>query len=270
MVIFQQPIIFGSKLALMNNKTMRTETQDQQPVEEKADSSFSTGRVLQTVILIAAVLATLFTLWNPYKLFSQDNITQSDQFNTSDLETSEQKTIGILVGHWNVDSGSVCENGITEADVNEAIANQVSIKMNALGYPVRLFAQTDLDLINFRGQVLVAIFSGPCENTPANKSGFTIGTILNASDLNASNALAVCMGEIYQSSTDLDFTYEIITPDHSAYTLFEMVNPGTPMIYLEMGSLYLDQTLLLEESEKVANGIVNGILCYLDTLENNE
>jgi len=122
--------------------------------------------------------------------------------------------------------------------------------------------------VNYRGSVLIALYSGSCEDSPNNKSGFSIGTTLSTSDLNSSNALAVCMGEIYQSSTKLDFNYQIISPNNPYYHLFEMVNPNTPMIYLEMGSLYYDQSVLIENSENVANGIVNGILCYLDTLDN--
>ncbi|HAF62658.1 MAG TPA: hypothetical protein DCK95_10085 [Anaerolineaceae bacterium] len=238
--------------------------------EGKPKSDFSAGRVLQTIVLVAAVLASVFTLWNPYSLFSEEQTAQSDQANQPISSAQQSSTIGILVGHWKIDSGAVCENGIVEADVNEAIANQVSSKMNALGYPVKLLSQNDLDLINYRGPVLIALFSGSCEEQPENKSGFTIGTTLSTSDLNTSNALAVCMGEIYQSSTKLDFTYQIISLDHPAYPLFDMVNPQTPMIYLEMGSLLYDQAVLIDNSEKVANGIVNGILCYLDTLEGQQ
>lgn len=229
---------------------------------------YSTGRVLQTIVLVAAILATVLTLWNPYKLFSQSEVTQIDQNENIAGAASASSSVGILIGHWQIDSGNVCESGITEADVNEAIANQVSIKLNALGYSVKLFSANDLDLVNFRGSSLIALFSGSCEDTPENKSGFSIGTTLSTSDLNSSNALAVCMGEIYRSSTKLDFTYQIISPTSPYYPLFEMVNPNTPMIYLEMGSLYHDQSVLIDNSENVANGIVDGILCYLDTLEN--
>ena len=229
---------------------------------------YSTGRVLQTIVLVAAMLATVLTLWNPYKLFSQSEVAQINQNESSAGAGSASSSIGILIGHWQTDSGNVCENGIVEADVNEAIANQVSIKLNALGYSVKLFSANDLDLVNFRGASLIALYSGSCEDTPENKSGFSIGTTLSTSDLNSSNALAVCMGEIYQSSTKLDFTYQIIPSTSPYYTLFETVNPNTPTIYLEMGSLYYDQAVLIDNSENVANGIVNGILCYLDTLEN--
>ena len=234
--------------------------------KEESTSPFNTGRVLQTIILVAAVLATLFTLWNPYKLFSQQEAAQTNSQEATS-SAAENSTIGILVGHWNVDSGSVCENGIVEADVTEAIANQVSIKLNALGYPVKLLAETDLDLINFRGPLLVALYTGSCDDIPENKSGFMVGTSLSPADLNASNTLAVCMGEIYQSSTKLEFSYEIISQDNAAYRLFELVNKNTPMIYLDMGSLLRDQSILINNSESVANGIVNGIQCYLDTLE---
>jgi hypothetical protein len=248
---------------MRKNHEIRQTTEKEEPV-----STFNTGRVRQTVVLVAAVLATLLTLWNPYKLFSQQKVAQPNLQESAESLSAGYSTIGILVGHWKVDSGHVCENDIVEANVTEAIANQVSIKLNALGYPVKLLAETDLDLINFRGPALVALYTGSCDDTPDNKSGFTIGTTLSTSDLNSSNALAVCMGEIYQSSTKLDFTYQIITSDQPVYPIFEMVNPNTPMIYLEMGSLFYDQSVLIENSEKVANGIVNGIQCYLDTLEN--
>lgn len=247
---------------------MRKDPEVQSSSEKKeTSSSFNTGRVLQTIVLVAAVLATLFTFWNPYKLFSQQEVTQATYQANADGSSAEYSTIGILVGHWKVDSGNICENDIVEANVTEAIANQVSVKLNALGYPVKLLAQTDLDLVNFRGPLLIAIYTGSCEDTPENKSGFSIGTTLSATDLNSSNALAVCMGEVYQAATNLDFSYEIIASDQPAYTYFQMVNPNTPMIYLEMGSLLYDQSVLIENSEKVANGIVNGIQCYLDTLE---
>jgi len=248
---------------------MRKESETPPAADKKyiAASPFNIGRVLQTVLLVAVLLATLFTLWNPYKLFSQQEVGQSELQENAGGSTTGNSTIGILVGHWNVDSGSVCDNGIVEANVTEAIANQVSMKLIALGYPVKLLAETDLDLINFRGPLLVALYTGPCEDTPDNRSGFMIGTTLTPSDLNASNTLAVCMGEIYQSSTKLDFSYEVISADQSAYRLFELVNKKTPMIYLEMGSLFYDQTILIDNSENVANGIVNGIQCYLDTLE---
>ncbi|HOJ00571.1 MAG TPA: N-acetylmuramoyl-L-alanine amidase [Anaerolineaceae bacterium] len=250
---------------------MRKDPETQPTLEKSTSPSlFNTGRVLQTVILVAAVLATLFTLWNPYKLFSQKEVAQSAYQEDLANSSADSSTIGILVGHWKVDSGHVCDNGVVEANITEAISNQVSIKLNALGYPVKLLAETDLDLVNYRGLVLVALYTGSCDDSAENKSGFTIGTTLSTTDLNSSNALAVCMGEVYQASTKLDFSYQIISPDQPAYTYFERVNRNTPMIYLEMGSLLHDRSLLIENSDKVANGIVNGIQCYLDTLEKAE
>ena len=235
--------------------------------EEQKRDAFSTFRVIQTIVLLSAVLATLLTLWNPYKLFSQKEFIQPGQDASADSSTTATNTIGILVGHWKVDSGAVCENGIVEANVNEAIANQVSVKLSAMGYSVKLLAETDIDLINFRGPTLIAIYCKACDEESGSTSGFSIGTTLKTSDMNAANTLAACMGEIYQKSTNLDFAYQIINSDHRAYPIFEVVNPKTPMIYLEMGSLFYDQAVLIDDSEKVANGIVNGILCYLDTLE---
>ncbi len=244
----------------------KTGTQEDQE-KKSASTSFNTGQVLQTVLLVSVVLATLFTLWNPYKLFAQQGSVLPTYQNNSNNSSSNYPTIGILVGHWKVDSGHICANGIIEADVMEAIANLVSMKLNALGYPVKLLAETDLELVNFRGPLLIALYAGSCDDTPDNQSGFTIGTALSTANLNLSNALAACLGERYQEATKLDFSYAIISSDQPMYTYFEMVNPQTPMIYLEIGSLLRDQTLLIEDSEKVANGIVNGIQCYLASQE---
>ena len=104
-------------------------------------------RILQTALITAAVVATLFVAFSPNS-FSGGF---SDPFAT--LLTVEPGDvifpgtphpnikIGIVAGHMGNDSGAVCENGTTEADVNFRIATIVQQRLNALGYETDLLKE---------------------------------------------------------------------------------------------------------------------------------
>jgi N-acetylmuramoyl-L-alanine amidase len=49
----------------------------------------------------------------------------------------------------------------------------------------------------------------------------------------------------------------------STYHSFEEINGGTPSVVIETGFLNLDRELLTKTPEKPAQGIVDGIMCYI-------
>jgi N-acetylmuramoyl-L-alanine amidase len=221
-------------------------------------------------------MATLFTLWTPFNLFasqSTDENLQSLEITSSQQELNPTKpVIGIVVGHWQQSTGTICEDGLTEVSINLAIANMVKTKMETSGYAVYLFEENDLRLINFRGAALIAIYTGSCHDSPENSSGFTIGNSTLNNQLEISNALVACIGEKYQQQTELPFSYQIISEGHPAYhifrdinpeTLFRDINPETPAIQLITGSLLHDRDILESQAETVAAGITLGLLCFL-------
>jgi N-acetylmuramoyl-L-alanine amidase len=67
----------------------------------------------------------------------------------------------------------------------------------------------------------------------------------------------------YRSVTGLRFQTNKITPDMTTYHTFNEVHSSTPVIVIEAGYMNLDRQILTEEANKIASGIVEGLLCYL-------
>ena len=237
---------------------------------------FTIGRSVQTVISVAVLVATLFTLWNPRKLFGAPNIYDLFQSRAA-IETAisgvEQDDhavrIGILAGEWQYSTGEVCADGTIEVDINLNIANRVKLDLEDKKYQVDLFPEIDLDLINYDAKVLVAVYSGSCIQNPLPPSGFMVGTSLTAANPDTVNRLAVCLAESYQESTQLPFSYEVINPDHPSYHIFRDIHVDTPAILIEIGKLSTDRDLIEKNTTSIVDGITGGIECFLESAAGN-
>ncbi len=238
---------------------------------EKKPVSYTVLSGFQSVISIAIVMATLLTLWNPRKLLSTPNLSallraeaaQTQEPSSQSADTSNH--IGLLAGHWQNESGEVCSDGLIEADVNQAITDRVSQELTEKGYIVDIFPEYDLSLLNYKSTAFVAIYSGSCSDSPMPPSGFMVATSLTAQIPEKINQLAVCLSEEYQKTTGLSFSYEVLNPDHPSYHIFRDIHAETPAVMIEVGSLKTDRGLLVNQAGKVTDGIVDGILCYLDS-----
>src|SRR5258708_3325167 len=120
------------------------------------------ARVLFSTIVTAMLVATLFTAFTP-SVFSSSLRDQMMVLLTPQPEnvslpgTSRPKIkIGIVSGHWGNDSGAVCQNGTTEADINLKIATLVQQKLSALGYETDLLQEFDPRLTGYQSAVLVS------------------------------------------------------------------------------------------------------------------
>lgn len=250
--------------------------QDQDDAVKKED--FTIYRGIQSVVAIAILIATLLTLWNPRKVFITPNIydlfqseATLDANNNNLMADDSRIRIGILAGHWQNHTGEVCADGVIEADINYAIANRVKLELEERNFHVNLFPEFDLDLLNYEADVLVAVYSGSCLQSPPPPSGFKIGTSLTAENPEEVNNLAVCLAENYQKYTQLSFTYEIINPDHTSYHIFRDIHPDTPAVLIEIGKLSTDRDLIANRSSSITEGITAGIICFVEnTPGNNE
>ena len=250
--------------------------QGQDGIVKKED--FTIYRGIQSVVTIAVLIATLLTLWNPRKVFITPNIydlfqseATLDAYDNNLIGDDSQIRIGILAGHWQNHTGEVCADGVIEADINYAIANRVKLDLEERDFQVNLFPEFDLDLLNYEADVLVAIYSGSCLQSPPPSSGFKIGTSLTAQNPEEVNNLAVCLAENYQKYTQLPFTYEIINPDHASYHIFRDIHPNTPAVLIEIGKLSTDRDLIANRSSSITEGIAAGIICFIEnTPGNNE
>lgn len=228
--------------------------------------------IWQTILLVAVVMATLFTAWTPVGLFSGDIAEkvsllltpQPAQATAQAGSTARpQLRIGIVSGHWGNDSGAVCPDGTTEADVNLRIATLVQQKLVSLGYQVDLLQEFDPRLQNYAAAALVSIHNDSCLPVNDEATGFKVAAAKETHDLNRASRLTACLTDRYQRTTNLPFHPGSITNDMTDYHAFSEISPNTTAAIIEAGFLYNDFTLLTQQPDLVATGVVNGILCFV-------
>jgi len=248
------------------NKDLDPESIQQKPFKPGKDRIVSRG--VQSVVGIAIITATILTLWNPRSFFKtpdiQDLFRSATQEEEMLIEVGEKVTrIGILSGYWMDKPGNVCRYGTTEHDVNYGISYQLQILLEGDGYRVDLFPEFDEKLFGYDADVLIAIYSGSCEENPAPPSGFRIGSSLTVENLDAVDRLSMCLSQEYQSKTNLPYAFEIINEDHPSYHIFRDISPTTPAVRFEIGALSTDSELILDQSGSIVQGIADGIACFL-------
>ena len=175
--------------------------------------------------------------------------------------------IGIVAGHWGNDSGSVCADGVTEAGVNFEIAKRVYEILRARGYWVDLMQEFDPRLNGYRADVLVSIHADSCQPIDADPpaTGFKVARSAASAIPTTEDKLVNCIISEYEKSTALPFHANSITRDMTSYHSFSEVDPDTPAAIIETGFLFLDYNLLVKHPERPAEGIANGITCFLNS-----
>ena len=229
-----------------------------------------------STIGIAILIATLFTAWTPNSLFTSNLQEQLRTLLTpqaaavNGLTTSQpQIRIGIVAGHMGNDAGAVCtdENGqstLTEADVNLSIATLVQRSLTERGYQVDLLNEFDTRLNGYRAAALVSIHNDSCDYINDEATGFKVAASLETRDLNRAQRLTACLTNRYQTITGLTFHANSITPDMTQYHAFSEIDPNTITAIIETGFLYLDQDILTKHTDLVAEGVTQGILCFVN------
>jgi N-acetylmuramoyl-L-alanine amidase len=76
--------------------------------------------------------------------------------------------------------------------------------------------------------------------------------------------LIECIDLHYPAVTGLTYHANTVTHDMTNYHAFRSVDPQTPAAIIELGFLGGDQELLVHEQDRVAQGVIDSILCYLE------
>lgn len=175
--------------------------------------------------------------------------------------------VGIVAGHWGNDSGAVCPNGVTEQQTNLEIAKRVAEKLRTRGVWVDLLQEFDSRLNGFRGDVLVSIHADSCDPIDADPpaTGFKIARSQASQNPAATDKLVECLRTEYQRATGMAFHQNSITNDMTFYHSFRELDPDTPAAIIETGFLHLDYDMIVNQPDLPAQGITNGILCFLKT-----
>jgi N-acetylmuramoyl-L-alanine amidase len=77
--------------------------------------------------------------------------------------------------------------------------------------------------------------------------------------------LVACLIEEYHSATGLQFHRNSITYDMTEYHAFYEIAAETPAAIIETGFMNADRNLLTRKQDLVAQGIADGIQCFLDS-----
>jgi len=230
-------------------------------------------RAVQATLGIAILLATLFTALPSRGLASGDFYQRLSVILTprpvegAPLLSRPQLRIGIVAGHAGNDSGAVCVDGngqvtLTEADVNLEIAAIVQQQLTQKGFQVDLLREFDTRLNGYRALAIISIHNDSCDYINEEATGFKVAAALNTNDINRTNRLTACLVDRYQAATGLTFHAGSITGDMREYHAFREIDPSTVAAIIETGFLNLDREMLTKHTDRVAAGVVDGILCF--------
>jgi N-acetylmuramoyl-L-alanine amidase len=170
--------------------------------------------------------------------------------------------IGIIAGHAGSDSGAICPDGLQEVEVNQRIAELVVNLLTQLGWQSDLLDEFDVRLNGYRADALVSIHSDSC-NVPG-KSGFKVVRAEAGYLPETSEALVDCISRHYEARTGLPFDPHTITYDMTQYHAYYEVDRNTPAVIIEAGFMLDDRELLTQRPEVVAQGIVDGLVCFVE------
>lgn len=166
--------------------------------------------------------------------------------------------VGLIAGHRGYDPGTVCDDGLTETEVNQAVAEQVAAILRGQGISVDVLDEYDRRLRGYRADAFVSIHADSCGSL---LSGFKVSPPAGGSA--ASERLAACLWERYESATGLPRHPDTITRNMTHYHAFRRIHSATPAAIIEIGFLGGDRDFLTGQTGRVAAGIADGVLCFL-------
>jgi N-acetylmuramoyl-L-alanine amidase len=230
-------------------------------------------RQVYVVFGVGALMATLFTAWTPLGLFPAGlaerlagALTGNPALSGGDFPTPTARPrplVGLVVGHWGNDSGTVCPDGLQEVEINLEVATLAAEQLRAAGYDVDLLEEFDDRLQGYQALTLISIHADTCEFIDNNATGFKVAAALSTSYPEKANRLLACMSSRYSLSTGLRFHPGSVSPHMSSYHAFNEIHSDTTAAIIEVGFMNLDRQLLQNQPDMLARGIADGILCYI-------
>ncbi|MGQ0605310.1 MAG: N-acetylmuramoyl-L-alanine amidase family protein [Anaerolineales bacterium] len=246
------------------------------------------GQAVRQIVMVMVVgmgMATVFTVWTPdsgtgpslaEQLAGVLNVRQPESNITAVPVTVTQPPatptagieslrIGLVAGHNGPqnDPGAVCPDGLTEAGINHDIATRIKAGLEANGFQVDLLDEFDPRLENYRALALVSIHNDSCEYINELATGYKVAGALENQARAQSTQLTACLTDRYAKATSLRFHAGSVTRDMTQYHSFSEIASETPAAIIETGFLNLDRPILTQEPFRVAQGVIDGIICYV-------
>lgn len=241
-------------------------------------------RHLSVTLVLAAILATVFTAWTPASLSPGEIAAQlaaalEGKPEEPGLISAEpgpsiedrELRIGIVIGHLGPnpstdgdDPGTICSDGLTELEVNREIGLRTAQALEAAGLEIDILEEFDEQLFEYRAVALVSIHADSCLPINDFATGYKVASALDTVVPDRTQRLVDCIVDRYNRATDMTFHAGSITRDMTEYHTFREIHSQTPAAIIETGFLYLDRDFLTSNPEKAARGIADGVLCYVN------
>jgi N-acetylmuramoyl-L-alanine amidase len=151
---------------------------------------------------------------------------------------------------------------LTELEINLDVAQRVVSALNEAGYRADLLQEWDDRLLGYRADVLLSIHADACLYPEA--SGFKVARVADSHVPEIEDRLVACLVDEYSARTGLAFHQGSITADMAQYHTFYEIDPRTPGAIIEVGFMLADRWLLTSRADLVAQGIIDGIFCFLE------
>ncbi|MBE2182879.1 MAG: N-acetylmuramoyl-L-alanine amidase [Anaerolineae bacterium] len=232
-------------------------------------------RTMIIIVVAAGLTATIFTWFTPNEFLTTDVreslsvaiATDSASALPTALPTPNwARRIGIVSGHRGPqnDPGAICPDGLTEAEINFNVAQQVVQGLQSRGYTVDLLDEFDPRLDGYQATALVSIHSNTCQSFGEVVSGFLVASAAaRAGSGGTDEQLVDCLAQHYAVASGLERRTGV-TVDMTDYHTFREINRQTTAAIIELGFMLADRDVLTSRPDALANGITDGILCYLE------
>ena len=176
---------------------------------------------------------------------------------------SNEPLVGIVSGHKGYDPGAVCPDGLTEGEINYAVALEVIDLLQRRDIRADLLDEFDDRLSGYQADALVSIHSDSCAIPGA--SGFKVARVTDSAIPEAEDRLVACLNQEYGVYTGLPQHPASITDNMTNYHAFREIARTTPGAIIETGFLLDDRHILQYRPKVVARGIAAGIVCFLES-----
>jgi N-acetylmuramoyl-L-alanine amidase len=216
------------------------------------------AQIVLLVAMIASVVATGVSAFRVYAIVSEWSALADER------GASPRGRIGLVAGHWESDSGAVCPDGLTEAEVNREIAERAACILAQMGYEVEVLPEYADRLAGYQAEAIVSVHADSC--IPG-YSGFKVARASASAIPDVEDALVARLYDEYERETGLERDPHHVTPDMTGYHMFHSVAPTTPAAIIEVGYLGGDRRLLTHRPTRAARGIARGIIAFVEGSE---
>jgi len=229
-------------------------------------------------VIVSAVLAsTIFTWFTDPEFFNPGVVNELRVADATSVSAADPLTptanpvtpnwarrIGIVAGHTGPenDPGAVCEDGLTEREINLAVAQLVVRNLRDAGYSVDLLEEFDGRLQGYQVSALVSIHANDCRDYGEFVSGYLVARAAARPAGGLDDILAECVARDYGELTQLERRFSL-TVDMTDYHTFREIHPLTPAAIIELGFMNDDREMLTTQQDLLAEAVSDGIICYL-------